>query len=118
SISAAVTPSYVASTASVASRAFPPVPARTSSGLTKSVGFNNEPIVHVAPPEPLVEPLIDFSSEVVWDSLPVKIPASPVNTIPASSLGATVQWWQVPVDETWVVDEGDATNPFFGSGRL
>ncbi|ORY42844.1 DNase I-like protein [Rhizoclosmatium globosum] len=98
------------------------------SSSTKSVGFMNEPIIHSVPP-PLParaddnqQPLIDFTSDgQVWDSLPVKIPATPQQStikIAPSSVGASVQWWQVPVDETWIVDEGDATNPFFGSNRI
>ncbi|KAJ3010129.1 UNVERIFIED_CONTAM: inositol polyphosphate 5-phosphatase [Siphonaria sp. JEL0065] len=93
-----------------------PLPRSASS---KSVGFQNEPEVHTISPLLDSQPLIDFSSDgQVWESLAVKIPAPQTNVVQPSRVGAAVQWWEVPVDETWLVDEGDSTNPFLGAGRL
>ncbi|KAI9352075.1 SacI homology domain-containing protein [Obelidium mucronatum] len=88
------------------------------SASTKSVGFQQEPEIRTISPVLDSAPLIDFTSDgKVWDSLPVKIPAPQTSTVQPSRIGSAVQWWHVPVDETWIVDEGDATNPFFSSTR-
>ncbi|KAI8614655.1 hypothetical protein BC830DRAFT_361722 [Chytriomyces sp. MP71] len=106
----------------------------TRNNIKSSISQNSTPFVTSSPrpsdrPEyphhSTAAPLIDFSEEApsaaAFPAAGSLFPGAgapvPVRVNP-SNHAAPTQWWQVPVDETWILDEGDATNPFVANNRL